>query len=61
MAAVSTRRAPLAQPAYPPVRGTASPESANMGVGTDEGRWRAKGNAEIKAGRHEAAIEAYTR
>ena len=61
MAAVSTRRARLAQPAYPPVRGTAPASRATVDIGTDEGEWRAKGNAEFKAGRHEAAVAAYTR
>lgn len=61
MAAVSTRRAPPAQPAYPPVRGTAPAGGATTDVNDDESKWRAKGNAEFKAGRHEAAVEAYTR
>ena len=61
MAAVSTRRAPPALPAYPPVRGSVPASRATVGKGDNEGEWRAKGNEEFKAGRHEAAVEAYTR
>ncbi|KAK9844184.1 hypothetical protein WJX81_007264 [Elliptochloris bilobata] len=35
--------------------------SNDTGVADNEGEWRAKGNAEFKAGRYDAAIEAYTR
>jgi len=69
LAAVSTRRAPApTQPAYPPVRGSTSPPlpgaaASSGGDGADgegESAWREKGNAEFKAGRYAAAIEAYT-
>jgi len=70
LAALSTRRA-LAptQPAYPPVRGSTPPSlpgaAASSGEGGSDGEgesaWRAKGNAEFKAGRYAAAVEAYTR
>jgi len=70
LAAVSTRRAPApTPPAYPPVRGSTSPPKPGAAAssggdgahGEGESAWREKGNAEFKAGRYAAAIEAYTR